>query len=126
MIATHTEGRIDDVRFGWSPADFNTQSVEFTHPSHSLFAANLDNQEIAWRYKPRTFAVDWDAEGNFIGSFTPDFYLSDYDQYVELASEGSLAEKMRKVRLLRRNYPDIRVRLILRPSTLVFPPASLY
>jgi len=126
MIATYTESRIDELSFGWNTAEYDTRAVEFTDASHRLFALNLDRDAIAWRYKPRTFAVEWDAEGNFVGSFTPDFYLPDYDQYVELASAGSLAEKMRKVRLLRQNYPDVRVKLILRPVTPFFRPGSLY
>jgi hypothetical protein len=126
MIATHTESRIDELSFGLYAAECDTRAVEFTDASHNLFAVNLDNHEIAWRYKPRTFAVEWDVEGNFVGSFTPDFYLPDYDQYVELASEGLLAEKMRKVRLLRQNYPEVTVRLIQRPTIPVFRPGSPY
>lgn len=126
MIATYSENRIDDFNPAWNAPDRTEHSVEFTDSSHCLFAGNLDRREISWLYKPRTFAVDWDAEGNFVGSFTPDFYLPDYDQYVELVSGGQLAEKARNVRLLRQNYPDVKIRLVAEPSQLVSQPEGLY
>ena len=126
MIATYSENRIDEFNLAWNAPDGTEHSVEFTEPSHGLFAHTLDQREISWMYKPRTFAVDWDAEGNFVGSFTPDFYLPDYDQYVELASGGQLTEKTRNVRLLRQNYPNVRIRLIAETSQIFFQPEGSY
>ena len=48
--------------------------------------------------------------------FTPDFYLSEHDQYVELTTmkQSLVTPKNRKVRLLRELYPDVNVRLLYR------------
>jgi hypothetical protein len=90
---------------GWQHADFEDDlEVEF--------ARMLDYHCIAWRYKPRTFAVEWDDEGNFVNSYTPAFYLFERDQYVELYTPGQAARKVREVRLLRQNYPEIEVMLL--------------
>jgi hypoxanthine phosphoribosyltransferase len=46
--------------------------------------------------------------------FTPDFYLPEYDMYVELTTmkQSLVTPKNRKVRLLRELYPDVNVRLL--------------
>src|SRR5207302_1207522 len=48
--------------------------------------------------------------------FTPDFYLSDYDLYVELTTmrQRLVTRKNRKLRLLRERYPGINIRLLYR------------
>jgi hypothetical protein len=87
--------------------------VEFANPREEEFARTLEAHRVAWRYKPRTFAVEWDEEGNFVDSFTPDFYLPEYDQYVELdTADQSLTEKNRGLRLLRRHQPTIKIELV--------------
>jgi len=88
--------------------------VEFLDPSDEAFARSLDEYGIEWRYKPRTFAVEWDAEGNFVDSFTPDFYLPTNDLYIELAStdRARAAADARSVRLLRQNNPSVRIDLM--------------
>ena len=47
-------------------------------------------------------------------SFTPDFYLPDYDLYLEITTvRPSLTNnKNRKVRQLKELYPDINVKLL--------------
>lgn len=77
--------------------------IEFLDPSDEAFASALDECGIEWRYKPRTFAVEWDDEGNFVDSFTPAFYLPADDRYVALKStdRASAALDARSVRLLR-------------------------
>ncbi|HEY3137859.1 MAG TPA: hypothetical protein VGL29_17670 [Blastocatellia bacterium] len=89
------------------------QEHEFANSTQADFAGTLDSYQIAWHYKPRTFAIEWDDDGNFVDSLTPDFYLPEYGQYVELASpESRFAEKNRCVLLLRRHHPEIRITLI--------------
>jgi len=89
------------------------QEHEFTNSTQADFARTLDSYQIAWRYKPRTFAIEWDDDGNFVDSLTPDFYLPEYGQYVELAAaDQSWAEKNRRVILLRRHHPEINITLI--------------
>lgn len=89
----------------------NKSGVEFDHCWEEEVAAMLDENRISWRYKPRTFAVEWDEEGNFVDSFTPGFYLPAFDLYVEVAATDYRASgtKARKVRLLRQQHPEIRI-----------------
>ena len=58
----------------------------FGHPSEELFANLLDFYRLAWEYEPRSFPLQWDKEGNVTEAFTPDFYLPEYDLYVELTT----------------------------------------
>lgn len=93
------------------PAD-----VAFAHPSEGIFARILSYYRIRWGYEPRTFVIRWDADGHPIESFTPDFYLPDLDLYVELTTlkQSLVTKKNRKLRLLRRLYPDVTVKLFYR------------
>ena len=58
-----------DFDFGERPGP--AESNEFADDFEHEFARRLDERGIAWQYKPRTFAVEWDEDGNFIDSFTP-------------------------------------------------------
>lgn len=95
------------------PQSSRQRPVEFAHPSEAEFARILDFYQVAWQYEPRTFAVEWDEEGNFLSSFTPDFYLPDHDLYIELTTlkQKLVTAKNRKVRLLRQHYPNVRIKL---------------
>ena len=88
--------------------------VSFAHESEAEFARILDFYNIAWRYEPRTFAIEWDAEGSVANSFTPDFYLPDHDLYIELttAKQQLVTKKNRKIRRVRELYPDINVKVL--------------
>lgn len=85
----------------------------FAHQSEQIFANLLDFYRIAWEYEPRTFPVRWDKDGNVVESFTPDFYLPEFDQYIELTTmkQSLVTRKNRKVRLLRKLYPDLNVQV---------------
>ena len=79
-----------------------------------LYAAEiLDFYRIRWEYEPNTFPLEWDGKGNVIVSFTPDFYLVDFDQYIELTtmSQKLVTKKNRKVRRLKELYPEVNVRI---------------
>ena len=54
-----------------------------------------------------------DADGNIVEAFTPDFYLPDLDLYLEVTQmkQSLVTAKNRKVRRLREQYPDIRIKL---------------
>src|ERR1041384_623177 len=84
-----------------------TESTEFAETFEQEFARTLDQRGIAWMYKPRTFAVEWDEDGNFIDSFTPSFFLPASDLYLEVVGPNcrSLGEQSRKAGLLRQQYP---------------------
>jgi hypoxanthine phosphoribosyltransferase len=85
----------------------------FAHPSERIFANLLDFYRIAWEYEPRSFPVQWDAEGRISESFTPDFYLAEFDLYVELTTmkQSLVTRKNRKIRLLRELYPHLSVQI---------------
>lgn len=89
------------------------QLVNFAHESEREFAAILDYYQIRWEYEPRTFPLRWDAAGNPIESFTPDFYLVDQGLFIELTTlkQKLVTKKNRKLRLLRSLYPDVRIKL---------------
>jgi hypothetical protein len=88
----------------------------FIHSSEEMFARILDYYCIEWQYEPRTFALDWDEEGNVIQAFAPDFYLPGQDLYVELTTlrPKLITIKNRKLRRMRELYPEINVKLLRR------------
>src|SRR5204862_1585058 len=89
--------------------------VEFAHQSEQEFARFPDSSRLGWAYEPLSFPLAWDW-GRLAEMFTPDFYLSEHDQYVELTTmkQSLVTPKNRKVRLLRELYPDVNVRLLYR------------
>ena len=100
---------------GWLTAEARAmRPLEFVFRWEEEFARILDDHEISWQYKPRTFAVEWDEEGNFVDCFTPDFYLPARDVYVELIGPDCRASagKARKVRLLTQLRPEINIQLL--------------
>jgi hypoxanthine phosphoribosyltransferase len=82
----------------------------FAHNAEYEFARILDFYGIDWQYEPRSFALRWDR-GHVTEAFTPDFYLSDLNMYVELTTlKTSLtAEKNRKMRLVKELYPEVNI-----------------
>ncbi len=90
--------------------------VRFVHPAEESFARILDFYGIRWEYEPRTFPLEWDAEGKVTLAFAPDFYLPDQDLYVELTTlRPQLSTlKNRKMRLMHELYPEINIKLFKR------------
>lgn len=91
-----------------------SESIEFAEEFEQEFARTLDLRGIAWQYKPRTFAVEWDEDGNFIDSFTPSFFLPARDLFLDIVAPGcrSIIEKSRKARLLREQYPGTSIEVL--------------
>jgi hypothetical protein len=87
--------------------------AKFSHPSEEMLANLLDFYRIPWEYEPRSFALQWDKDGRVTDAFTPDFYLSDLDLYVELTTmkQSLVTKKNRKVKLLRAIYPHINIQV---------------
>ena len=82
-----------------------------------LEAAKLfDYHRIAWEYEPRTFILEQDEQGNIVEAFTPDFYLPDLEMFVEVTEmkQSLVTAKNRKVRKLREQYPELRIKLLYR------------
>jgi hypoxanthine phosphoribosyltransferase len=88
----------------------------FAHPIEAEFAKILDFYHIRWVYEPRTFALEWDEQGNVTLAFTPDFYLPDQDVYIELTTlRPSLAnQKNYKQRRMAELYPEVNLILLKR------------
>lgn len=78
----------------------------FAHPVERELARLYDAHGIAWEYEPRTFVLSWNADGSVREAFTPDFYLPDFDVYVECTvMRPSLASrKRRKARIVRESH----------------------
>ncbi|HVA33591.1 MAG TPA: hypothetical protein VNG31_05550 [Candidatus Baltobacteraceae bacterium] len=88
----------------------------FAHASEAELARILDFYRIPWQYEPRTFPIVWNDQGEPVEFFTPDFYLPDYDLYIELTVAKPIrnTRKNRKVRLLRSHHPQVKVKLFTR------------
>jgi hypoxanthine phosphoribosyltransferase len=91
-------------------------SVSFNHPSEEEFARILDFYQIKWEYEPTTFELKWDEAGNLREAFSPDFYLPEQDLYIELTTmeQRLITKKNRKIRRLRKLYPDVNIKLLNR------------
>ncbi len=85
-------------------------SVAFAHESEREVAARFDFYGVEWEYEPHTFVLDEDDDG-VRAAFTPDFYLPQFDIYIEITTlrQKLVTKKNRKVRLLRARYPHVRV-----------------
>jgi cytidylate kinase len=106
--------RLRLARFGIVPPDKITlRRKMFANPSEEMFANLLDFYRIAWEYEPRSFPIQMAADGTALESFTPDFYLPEFDMYVELTTmkQSLVTRKNRKVRLLRELYPHINIQV---------------
>jgi hypothetical protein len=91
------------------PDALPSETVEFAHASERQFARLLDFYQIEWHYEPRSFDLEWDNDGNVVQRFTPDFFLPQYDLYIEITTlnQRLVTRKNRKVRRLRERYPEI-------------------
>ncbi len=89
-------------------------SVNFAHESEAEIARLLDFYGIGWQYEPRSFPLEWGPDGQSIQSFTPDFFLPDYDLFLEVTTvrPSLINRKNRKLRKLRERYPDINIKLL--------------
>lgn len=115
-MTTEPEGRLfgrpirpkDPARSAPRPED-----VAFVHASELLFARLLDFYGIDWEYEPRSFDLAVDDTGRPTERFTPDFYLPEYDLYVEITTMAQrlVTRKNRKIRRLAERYPEIRCRI---------------
>jgi hypothetical protein len=106
--------RLQLARHGIAPAGrAGIRQTQFGHPSEEMFANLLDFYRIRWEYEPRSFPLQWDKDGNVTEAFTPDFYLAEFDLYVELTTmkQTLVTRKNRKIKLLRAIYPHINIQV---------------
>lgn len=85
----------------------------FANKSEEIFANLLDFYRIEWHYEPRSFALAWDRRNQPLEMFTPDFYLPEFDLYVELTTmkQSLVTKKNRKVKLLKQIYPEVNIQV---------------
>ena len=89
---------------------------EFKNAAERECARVLDWYGVPWMYEPRTFVLERDEDGRVVEAFTPDFYLPDEDLYLEITTmrQPLVTRKNRKVKELRRLYPDVNVKIFYR------------
>lgn len=87
--------------------------VPFANASEEEFARILDFYQIEWQYEPRSFPIEWNGSGQVTESFTPDFYLPQFDLYLELTTlkQDLVTKKNRKIRKLRELYPEVNLKI---------------
>jgi hypothetical protein len=93
-----------------------SEPPRFANRSELECAKILDFYGIPWEYEPRSFVLERDDEGRIVSAFTPDFYLPEQDLFIEVTvmKQSLVTRKNRKLRELRRLYPDVRVKLFYR------------
>lgn len=93
--------------------------VRFAHESEEEFARILDFYGVAWEYEPRSFTLR-EEDGRIVEAFTPDFYLSELDLYIELTTlkQSLVTAKHRKLRRFQERYPDMQIKLLHRADYL--------
>lgn len=74
----------------------------------------MDFYDIKWLYEPVSFDIAWDSRGNPVSKFTPDFYLPEFDLFIEITTMNQklVTKKNRKVRMLRELYPEIKCKIL--------------
>lgn len=94
------------------------KSVVFAHPSEEEFSRILDFYQIEWEYEPHSFPLEKNEQGEVVEAFSPDFYLPQYDLYIELTTirQKLIAKKNRKIRLLKELYPEVSIKLVNRSA----------
>lgn len=86
----------------------------FAHESEAEFAQLLDFYRVEWFYETVCFPLERNAQGRVIESFTPDFYLPEFDLFVELTTmrQRLVTKKNRKLRKMQELYPDTRLKIL--------------
>jgi hypoxanthine phosphoribosyltransferase len=109
-IATLTEVEAETPVF---QAYCGTDPPRFANPAELEYAKILDWYGIPWMYEPRTFVLERDDEGRVTEAFAPDFYLPEQDLYLEVTvmKQSLVTRKNRKLRKLRQQYPDVKIKL---------------
>jgi hypothetical protein len=75
------------------------------------YAEWLDEQSIDWQYEPRWFSLG-------TTSYTPDFYLTAEDRYVEI--KGRMIERdAKKLKKFAERYPHINLTVLQRAELTV-------
>ncbi len=94
--------------------DHQSAAPVFKNNTEEEFARVLDMYNIEWMYEPKTFPIEWDAEGNVTMAFSPDFYLPKFNMYLELTTmdQKYVTKKNKKMRMVRELYPGTNIRIV--------------
>lgn len=94
--------------------DHTSDHPHFKNESEAEFAQILDMYQIDWKYEPKTFPIEWDAEGNVTMAFSPDFYLTKFDTYLELTTMNQkyVTQKNKKAKKVRELYPGTNIKIV--------------
>lgn len=94
--------------------DHQTRNIAFKNETEEEFARILNLYNIEWLYEPKTFPVEWDAEGNVTMAISPDFYLPRFNLYLELTTmdQRYVTKKNKKMRLVKELYPGTNIRIV--------------
>ena len=94
--------------------DHQTRNITFKNETEEEFARILSLYNIEWLYEPKTFPVEWDAEGNVTMAISPDFYLPRFNLYLELTTmdQRYVTKKNKKMRLVKELYPGTNIRIV--------------
>ena len=99
------------------------ERIAFAHNSERQFAKLLDFYRIEWAYEPTTFDIEWDRAGNPTQRFSPDFYLPEFDTYIEITTlnQKLVTKKNRKAKRLMALYPDVKCKILYQRDYLNLP-----
>ncbi len=94
--------------------DHQSRTITFKNETEEEFARILNLYNIEWLYEPKTFPVEWDAEGNVTMAISPDFYLPKFNLYLELTTmdQRYVTKKNKKMRLVKELYPGTNIRIV--------------
>ena len=97
-------------------ANLGIEQPRFANWAELECAKVLDFHGVPWQYEPRTFALEHGDDGRIVEAFTPDFYLPEQDLYLEVTvmKQSLVTRKNRKLRKLRRKYPEVKIKLFYR------------
>lgn len=100
--------------------DHQSRTPVFKNPTEEEFARILDMYNIEWMYEPKTFPIEWDAEGNIKMAFSPDFYLPKFNIYLELTTmeQKYVTKKNKKARMVMELYPGTNVKIVYKKDFL--------
>ncbi len=100
--------------------DHQSEMPVFKNASEAEFAKILDMYHIDWKYEPKTFPVEWDSEGNVTLAFSPDFYLTRFDTYLELTTMNQkyVTKKNRKLKKVKELYPGTNIKIVYKKDFL--------
>jgi hypothetical protein len=93
--------------------------ASFSHPSEEWLSLIFSSVGIKWTYEPREFILEFNR-GEITSAFRPDFYLSEFDLYVEVTvmKPKLLRKKKQKLKKLRELYPEFNFKILYRGDLL--------